>query len=352
MQAEFETVDDVSIKKITPDTIDDNEDKFRNLIVSPKGTKAIQVKRTTITEKIAKQVLLNWILLEGSDENVTDYILFTDSSYENSDIVFEVSAEELYSEVLDTKKTQKATIAKVKKKYEKDKQGFIDVYDAVKNKYTFVSANKIDDEINEKCKVLFKKAGVNTITYYNRIEELLKHITFEIIKSINEKTPFVISYREMIAYSEDICARFTDQYMYPVYSEFKKLNKIDFADLKIAQSREYKQLLACKMPQKLIETHLQYSSYYQNVCYKYLELNKISKIRDIEVTTFDNFENVKFMLQTEGKDTPVQRLSETKKQPNSYADSEQIKYGAGIYLTREDEVEHQISWEDEDNAES
>lgn len=352
MQAEFETVDDVSIKKITPDTIDDNEDKFRNLIVSPKGTKAIQVKRTAITEKIAKQVLFNWILLEGSDESVTDYILFTDSSYENSDIVFAVSAEDLYSEVLDTKKTQKATIAKVKKKYEKDKQGFIDVYDAVKNKYTFVSANKIDDEINEKCKVLFKKAGVNTITYYNRIEELLKHITFEIIKSINEKKPFVISYGEMIAYSEDICARFTDQYMYPVYSEFKKLNKIDFADLKIAQSREYKQLLACKMPHKLIETHLQYGSYYQNVCYKYLELNKISKIRDIEVTTFDNFENVKFMLQTEGKDTPVQRLSETKKQPNSYADSEQIKYGAGIYLTREDEVEHQISWEDEDNAES
>lgn len=352
MQAEFETVDDVSVKKVTPDTIDDNEDKFRNLIVSPRGTKVIQVKRTAITDKIAKQVLFNWILLEGSDENVTDYILFTDSSYENSDIVFEVSAEDLYSEVLDTKKTQKATIAKVKKKYEKDKQGFIDVYDAVKNKYTFISANRIDDEINEKCKVLFKKAGVNTITYYNRIEELLKHITFEIIKSINEKEPFVIGYGEMIAYSEDICVRFTDQYMYPIYSEFKKLNKIDFADLKIAQSREYKQLLACKMPQKLIETHLQYGSYYQNVCYKYLELNKISKIRDIEVTTFDNFENVKFMLQTEGKDTPVQRLSETKKQPNSYADSEQIKYGAGIYLTREDEVEHQISWEDEDNAES
>ena len=156
MQAEFETVDDVSIKKITPDTIDDNEDKFRNLIVSPKGTKAIQVKRTAITEKIAKQVLFNWILLEGSDESITDYILFTDSSYENSDIVFAVSAEELYSEVLDTKKTQKATIAKVKKKYEKHKQGFIDVYDAVKNKYIYVSANKIDDEINEKCKVLFK----------------------------------------------------------------------------------------------------------------------------------------------------------------------------------------------------
>ena len=81
-----------------------------------------------------------------------------------------------------------------------------------------------------------------------------------------------------------------------------------------------------------------------------MELNKISKIRDIEETTFDNFENVKFSLQMEGKDTPFQRLNETKRQSNSYADSDQIKYGAGIYLTREDEQEHQISWEDQDNG--
>lgn len=352
MQAEFETVDDVSIKKITPETIDDNEDKFRNLITSSEGTKAIQVKRTSINESIAKQILFNWILLEDSGESITDYILFTDSLYNNNDIVFDISADDLYLEVLKTKKTQKATIAKVKGKYEKDKQGFVDIYEAIKGKYTFVSFNRIDDEISEKCKMLFKKAGVNIITYYNRIEELLKHVTFEIIKSVNEKRPFIISYEEMIAYSEDICTRFTDEFMYPIYSEFRKLNKIDFADLKIAKSREYKQLLACKMPQKLIEMHLQYGVYYQNICYKYLELNKIGKIRDIEETTFDNFENVKFILQNEGKDTPAKRLSETKRQPNSYADSEQIKYGSGIYLTREDELEHQISWEDEDNAES
>lgn len=64
MQAEFETADDIAISKMTPDIIDDNEDKFRNLIVSPNGIKAIQVKRTSITEKVAKQVLLNWMLLE------------------------------------------------------------------------------------------------------------------------------------------------------------------------------------------------------------------------------------------------------------------------------------------------
>lgn len=84
MQAEFETADDIAISKMTPDIIDDNEDKFRNLIVSPNGIKAIQVKRTSITEKVAKQVLLNWMLLEKSGKTITNYILFTDKSYKNS----------------------------------------------------------------------------------------------------------------------------------------------------------------------------------------------------------------------------------------------------------------------------
>ena len=81
-----------------------------------------------------------------------------------------------------------------------------------------------------------------------------------------------------------------------------------------------------------------------------MELNKVSRIQDIEQTTYDNFESVKYILQMEGNDTPAKRLVETKKQSNSYADSDQIKYGSGIYLTRADEAEHQISWEDKDNA--
>ena len=121
MQAEFETADDIAISKMTPDIIDDNEDKFRNLIVSPNGIKAIQVKRTSITEKVAKQVLLNWMLLEKSGKTITNYILFTDKSYKNSDIVFDVSAEVLYEEILNSKKSEKATITKVKKEYENDK---------------------------------------------------------------------------------------------------------------------------------------------------------------------------------------------------------------------------------------
>ena len=76
MQVGFEVIDDVSIKKLTPETIDDNEDKFRSSIYSCELVKAIQVKRTSISKDDAKQILFNWILLESSKEQITDYILF------------------------------------------------------------------------------------------------------------------------------------------------------------------------------------------------------------------------------------------------------------------------------------
>ena len=350
MQVEFETIDDVSTRIINPETIDVNEDSFRNSLLSLNGITAIQVKRTTITESTAKNILLNWILLESFNENVIEYILYTDDLYKNRDIIFNISKDDLYLEILNSKKSKKSTIAKIKSKYQNDKKKFDEVYSAIKSKYTFISSINIDDKIDEKCKILFKKGGINNITYYNRIKELLKHITFEIMKSINEKTPFIIRYNEMIAYAEDICSRFTDEFMYPVYSEFKKLNKIDFSDLNIASSREFNQLKACNLPQKMIETHLLYSIYYRNMCYQYLELNKVSKIRNIEETAFENFEEARFYLQYKGSDSPLERLLETKKRQNSYADNDQIKYGVEIYLTRKEETEHQISWEDNDNA--
>ena len=87
----------------------------------------------------------------------------------------------MYSDVLNTK-SSKSTIAKVK--YKNEKQNFMYIYESVKRKYSFKVIDDIDNEIDQKCKLIFKKAGVNSVTYYNRIEELLRHITFEIIKKI------------------------------------------------------------------------------------------------------------------------------------------------------------------------
>ncbi|MBX4147276.1 hypothetical protein [Paenibacillus lautus] len=226
---------------------------------------------------------------------------------------------------------------------------FEKVYNSIKNKYEFKSIRNIDHDIDNQCTEHFRKAGINRIVYYDRIKELLQHITVQVMESIHKKKPYIFSYSEFMSLIEDICSRMTEQVMQPQYSEFKKLHKIDFNDLRIASSREYKQLVACKLPDSLIKIHLGYGEYYKNLRYKYMETNKLGKIDNIEETTYENYETVKFRLQKDGNDEPYQRLEETKKLENSYADNEQIRYGSGIYLTKEGIEDIQISWKDDQN---
>ncbi|MBE0344301.1 hypothetical protein E4V51_31645 [Paenibacillus sp. 28ISP30-2] len=79
----------------------------------------------------------------------------------------------------------------------------------------------------------------------------------------------------------------------------------------------------------------------------------MGKIEDIEVTTHENFEDSKFRLQRQGCDEAYSRLDETKKMGNSHAANEQIRYGSGIYLTKDGiDDDFQISWEDQDNEQT
>lgn len=199
---------------------------------------------------------------------------------------------------------------------------------------------------------MFRKAGINEVVYYSRIKELLQHATVEIMEAINNKSAYVFHFDEFIALVDDICSRMTEEVMRPLYSEFKKTHTVNFKDLKVANSREYQQLVACELPQALIEQHLGFCGYYESLKFSYMETNKIGKIKDIEETTYENFQNAKFRLQRSRQDEPYNRLEETKKQSNSYADSEQLKFGSGIYLTKEEMEDSQISWEDEDNEKS
>jgi hypothetical protein len=90
--------------------------------------------------------------------------------------------------------------------------------------------------------------------------------------------------------------------------------------------------------------------YYHATSLKYMENNRTSRIDDIEETTFESFDRVKFNLKKQNEDSPYNRLEETKKQPNSFAENEQIRFGSSIHLTKEDTGEKQISWKDEDDA--
>ncbi len=348
MQIEFETIDDVNMKKIKPQQLDDFDEKFMNKIVGSSTNEAMQVKRTTITQSTAVQVLLNWILLESSEYKVSKYTLFTDAEYNNTDILFSNSAEALFELVRDSNKNNKATITKVKKMY-KDIEEFKNVYDSIKEKYEFVSMENIDEKIEGNCSELFRKAGINKVVYFQRIKELLQHITVQIMDSIYSKKPYIFTYKKFMTLVEEICSRMTEEITLPQYSDFKKLHSIDFNDLSISKSREYKQLLACELPQPIIKTHLGYGEYYKELRFKYMELNKISKIENIEETTHENFEMVKFELQKNENDTPFNRLNATKQQGNAYAQNEHVRFGSGIFLTKEGIEDIQISWKDDNH---
>ncbi|MCP3028768.1 hypothetical protein [Halobacillus sp. A5] len=347
MQVEFETVDDVNIKKIKPEEIDNYEANFLNKIVNKDKNKAIQVKRTKISEEGARKVLLNWILLEGSDHKVTKYILFTDDEYKNTDVMFNYTATEFFKYINDSSKGAKATISKVKRILSGDFKKFEQIYDSIRDKYEFVSITNLDEEIDGKCVSLFRKVAVNKVTYYQRIKELLQHVTVKVMDSINEKKPHIFTYNDFMGLVEDISTRITDEVNQPLYADFKKIHTVNFEDLKIAQSREFKQLKACELPDFLLKQHLGYCAYYESLRYSYMESNKLSKIENIEETTYENFESAKHNLKRRNKDHPYNRLDETKKLSNSYADSEQIRYGSGIYLTKDEIEDNQISWKDE-----
>jgi hypothetical protein len=349
MQIEFETIEDVNIKKIKPAEIDNYEDDFINKIMGIDGNTAIQVKRTNISESSARKILLNWIMLESSKNIVTEYILFTDAEYRNIDKMFNKSAKEQFTLITESSKSSSATISKVKSIYKDNFEGFEKIYDSIKEKYKFISLEDIDEKIADRCSLLFRKAGVNEAVYYLRIRELIQYVTVQVMESINKKEPKIFYHDDFITLVEDISCRITENFIEPIYADFKKLHPIDFRNLKVASSREYKQLLACKLPERLLEQHLVFGEYYKNLRYLYMESNKLGKIENIEATTYENFESVKFSLQKQGQDEPYYRLEKTKQQSNSYADNEQIRYGSGIYLTKDGIEEIQISWEDDEN---
>lgn len=349
MQVEFETIEDINLKSIVSDQIDGYGHNFVCKVTDGATNKAIQVKHTSISNAVAQQMLLNWILLEHSSHNVEEYILFTDKSYQNNDNIFSKSAEELHKIVVGSNMQKNATISKVKSLYETDYTKFEKVYNQIKSKFKFINLEDINAKIDDKASLHFRKVA-NVIVFGQRMNEFLQEITYEIIDSIENKKSYILTYQEFINTVEDICNRFTPKVTIPCYSNFKKINKINLKDSKLSTSREYMQLKSCGLTDSLIKQHLLYSMYYYATSLKYMENNRSNKINDIEETTFENFENVKFALMKKKIDTPYNRLEETKKCPNSFAENDQIKYGSSIHLTKEDIGENQISWEDDEDA--
>lgn len=346
-QIEFETLEDVNIKTVRKEEIDKKSDSYKCVIRNQEENVAVQVKRTSISNASAEKILYNWLIVEKSHSNISEYILFTDKIYENQDIIFNRDINELFDKINKSNNNSNALITIVKNIFDGNFEELESTYKIIQKKYKFKSIDKIDNEILSRYEAMFHRGGLPEAIYYIRIQELMRYVTMKIMQAVSKGEPFICTYSEFIHQVEEICENIKENQVILSYSLFKNNNTIDWEDLNISNSRECIQLQTCNLSKRVIEQHLMYKLYYESLRCSYMENNKVQRIDDMEDTTYDNYEFIKGVLKQDNKDTPLNRLNDIKKSSNSYAPNEQIKDGVAIYLTRDDvEADKQISWKE------
>ena len=342
-QIEFESIDDVAtLRNCKADKIDN-----LNGQILVQNYESIQVKHTKLSKSLANKVLYNWIQIENSSCNISRYILITDEKYNNSDLLGTINIDDFINEVMSSTKKANANIAKVKKILndilESERKTFIE---NILKKHDFKPIN-IDDEIVKNYKDKLLKSA-NEVVFYQRLDELLSEITNRILESINNLKPYLLTYTDFQKILNNVFERFSVDVSLPSYNNFKTVTPIDLKSTEIANSREYRQLQYCSISENFIRRYLLQEQYYKKVRNNYLDLCMESKCGDIEITAYENFEDVKEELQAKNNDTPSNRFWNTTKTSNSYAENEQIRKGVCIYLTSDNVSDgNQISWKDE-----
>ena len=347
---EFETLDDINVK-ITPKNIDKKVDSFACNAKYDDENNLIQVKRTKLTQDDFNKTLYNWLLQSNKNTAITKYILFSDKEYNNLDLMFNNTAEELYNNAITTKKEKYNAIeVQIKNKYNDNLKAFKKDYDYINQHYSFIGDKNIDDLIYEQAKFRLLYNDNNKPLYKERLEFFLNTIQNNILEYINKKEPYILGNDNIIKIYEDMNSAFNENTYWPPYYSFK--GKFDYVTLEhsdISNLRETQQLLHCNLqPQNAIE-RIKKLLYYKHFRSLSMENGKTSKPVNIENTTYDNFQSVLEELTEASKDTPKTRLLETEKRDNNYSPNDDIRKGSCIYLTGEN-ISNQISWKDDINA--
>ena len=341
---EYETIDDVALK-MAADKLDEHEDDLCSIFTAT-SRRAIQVKKTQVTNSIAKKVVKNWILADKNNADIEQFVLVTDREVD-MDVFVDLDVDEIFKEV-NAATGNKSIDAKVKKIGYTETELKQKVRDIV-SMSSIQKYENIDTEIENKFNDFFIRYGVSEATYYIRIKEFLQQITVEILDAVGNGQPYVLTYESMSKIKNRIVTNYTDEKWEPSFSQFRRLKKVNLEDLAVIKSREYRQLKTCEsLKEEDIYRHLQWGEYYVNSKRGYYERGMAFLVEDIENTAYDNFCDAKMELRNRVEDTPDNRLIETKSKSNSKAVDEQIRYGVCINLTSEDTDESiQISWKDD-----
>ena len=108
---EYETIDDVALK-MAADKLDEHEDDLCSIFTAT-SRRAIQVKKTQVTNSIAKKVVKNWILADKNNADIEQFVLVTDREVD-MDVFVDLDVDEIFKEV-NAATGNKSIDAKVKK---------------------------------------------------------------------------------------------------------------------------------------------------------------------------------------------------------------------------------------------
>ena len=93
---EYETIDDVALK-MAADKLDEHEDDLCSIFTAT-SRRAIQVKKTQVTNSIAKKVVKNWILADKNNADIEQFVLVTDREVD-MDAFVDLDVDEIFKEV-------------------------------------------------------------------------------------------------------------------------------------------------------------------------------------------------------------------------------------------------------------
>lgn len=345
-QVEFETLDDISVTDIR-----DNDKKedfcFKRVNDNDGHIMAIQVKQANVSTAIGRKVLYNWLLAYSAEPCIGKFLLCTEQGRSISEAVFNDRAEQEYQTIIESSESSTALVSRVKKIYGENFERF-------KTDYSFICEHReikklqIDSSLSlTLCQEFHATAGTVGPVFFNyRIRELFNRICSCIMDCALQRKPYVCTKNEFEQLCEEICNRISQDRFEPDYQAFCRNIEPLVQNKELMECREYRQLVACELPVPQIIAHIGWEQYYANIRQHYLSDARGDRITTTEDVAYYNHQNVIMELQEEGKDKPRLRLIKTKNCPISTLTNEFSRWGAYVYLTKEN-TQLQISWKDD-----
>lgn len=346
-QVEFETLDDVVVSDIISNSKPEDH-CFKRLKTGPGSVTAVQVKQADVNSSVSRKILYNWLLAYSAEPSITNFALYSEEGRSISKAAFHNDAEKEYKIIVGSTQNPNALVSRVKKLYCEDYERFKLDYDFIVNNMS-VKVESVDSALSNVLQREFHAAAeaIGPVFFERRIKELFNRICSRIIECVSLRKPFICTNPEFEQLCEEICRDISPDRYEPDYQAFKRTAKPLIIDEMLMACREYRQLVACDLSADDIIEHMRWEQYYENFRQHSLLDAHGDRISSIEEIAFYNHQGVVVELQAMNIDKPKLRLVKTKTQLISNLDSEYSRWGAYIYLTRDD-AHNQISWKDDE----